>query len=456
MDDRKEGYRHSNGPRALMRRAATRVRRGGEVSLREMSRSAAALAARLKSSQTSKQVGSAVESWRVLKKAADAHRRGNDAMAYRLLEPMVRSNPSDTRLVVALWRAALACDRVEDVVPFMTEVVQRLASTGKPDRAAELWAELRSAAPSARLDPRSLVRIAESLEVGDLLVQVLRDAAAFDIKDLSPGLAVRIAEMAVELDPPTALLAVRRALAAPDLHETKRTRLEQLEEQLTAAGVDTAANIIAPSTSRELQPASQSSCDDGGGSEQLPPDLSPSGPGVAHERSAESEGPNAARSGADSIGAAVDEALQAVEPARFRDLKLREAMPTRLLAEAIALQLVAGRTAHIDYTKIDAIAVAEVMDLAQHPVVVIDLLFNWSSQQDPILRAVRLRSDGFDPRMLFEAPADRAEAFRSFLSELWAHCSAVPLPDLESVRGVDVRTFETVEAYERVVLAVDA
>lgn len=431
MDEGNEGGSQSAKLGTLVRKAAEGVRQRGEVSLRGVRRSVAEAGDRLKSSQASRQMGSAVDSWRVIKKAADAQRRGNHGLAYRLLEPKVRANPSDVRLVVAFWGAALACDRAEDVGSFMTGIIRRLASSGKPNRAAELWMELRSAVPSARVDPSALVRIAETLESGgrrELLVQALREAADSDSKGLSPGLAVRIAEMARELDPPTALRAVHRALEASGLHQAKRTRLEQLEVELVRLGSEAPAPGLPVHASEATQ-----------------------------ERSADGEPGYEPRSGAEWMEAAAEEALETADPiSRFSDLKLREAMPTELLPEAIAFQLAGGRAARIEYSKIDAIAVAEVMDLARYPVVLVDLLLNWSSEQDPTLRAVRLRSDAFDPRMVFEAPDDRTEAFRSFVSELLERCDAVALPSLDGNRSVHVETFETLEAYAREVLQVES
>ena len=463
MDDRNGGGSHSAKLGALVRKAAAGARQRGEVSLRGVRRSVAEAGDRLKSSQASRQMGSAVDSWRVIKKAADAQRRGNHGLAYRLLEPKVRENPSDVRLVVALWGAALACDRAEDVGSFMIGIIRRLASSGKPNRAAELWMELRGAVPSARVDPSALVRIAETLEAGgqrELLVQALRDAAGSDSKGLSPGLAVRIAEMARELDPPTALRAVHRALEAPGLHQAKRTRLEQLEGELVAAGADDRTGSPAPATSSELPPAPGSVADQRPGSEASAPELPRHASRATHERSARSadgEPGHEPSSGVDWMEAAAEEALQATDPiSRFSDLKLREAMPTELLPEAIALQLPGGRTARIEYSRIDAVAVAEVMGLARYPVVLIDLLLNWSSEQDPTLRAVRLRSDAFDPRMVFEAPDDRAEAFRGFVSELLDRCDALALPSPDGTGAVEMETFESQEAYARVVLQVES
>jgi hypothetical protein len=361
----------------------------------------------------------------VIKKAADAQRRGNHPMAYRLLEPEVRGNPDDARVVVAFWNAALACERADDAVPAVLRIIRKLASTDKPEQAAELWLELRHAAPSTLVDPSTLVRIALALEAEGRSEQVtlaLREAVdPRNDSSLSPGLAVRIAEMARQLDPPTALVAAHRALTSPDLHEAKRARLDGLVAELEKAEAETFAK------------ASHVPAD--------APDALPEAPATTAvtER-------------------AIDDALETLAPtARFSDIKVTEAMPTKLREEAVTMQVLAGRKVGVDYTKIEAVAAAEVKGLADHPVVVIDLVFNWGSQGDSTLRVVRLRSDGFDPRMIFAAPTDDpAEAFRGFLSELLARSNAIPLPDSDSALDSNAPAFEDLEAYQREVLCVES
>jgi len=419
MADREEKDSRSALFGARMRSALGVVRRQGEASLSSVRRSAADAADRLKHTQTAERLGAKVESWRVVKKAADAQRRGNHAMAYRLLEPEVRDNPDDARVVSAFWSAALACDRAEDAVPAMVRVIRKLAGGDESKRAAELWNDLRSVSDTTLLDPTSLVRIAQVLEAdasSDRAVEALREALdPGNASGLSPGLAVRIAEMSRDLDPRAALRAARSALASPDLHEAKRARLE--------------AMVVTLEHEEEEEEAEAKS------------DLSPP---------AESRGE-------DATVRAVDAALEALAPtARFSDIKITEAMPMSLLDEGIGLQVLGGRKVRVDYGKIEAVSVAEIRGLALHPVVVIDLLLNWSEGSDPTLRVVRLRSDGFDPRMVIAAPPDEDEALRSFLSELLARSKAVALPDPDSALGVKVRAFDELELYQREVLQVGA
>ncbi len=417
MADREEKDSRSALLGARVRSALGVVRRQGEASLRGVRLSAADAADRLKHTQTAERLGAKVESWRVVKKAADAQRRGNHAMAYRLLEPEVHDNPDDPRTAAAFWSAALACDRAEDAVPAMVRVIRKLAGGDKSESAAELWIELRSVSDTTLLDPTSLVRIAQALAAdanSDRAVPALREALdPRNASGLSPGLAVRIAEMSRDLDPRSALRAARSALASPDLHETKRARLE--------------AMVITLEHEEE--------------EEETVSDVSPP----------------AESSGEDATVRAVDAALEALAPtARFSDIKITEAMPMRLLDEGIGLQVLGGRKVRVEYGRIEAVSVAEIRGLALHPVVVIDLLLNWNEGSDPTLRVVRLRSDGFDPRMVIAAPPDENEALRSFLSELLARSTAVPLPDPDSALGVKVRAFDEFELYQREVLRVGA
>jgi hypothetical protein len=306
----------------------------------------------------------------------------------------------------------------------MLRIIRRLASAGNADRAAELWMELREAAPSALVDPNSLVRMLPVLQADgrpDQVVEALREAVDPRNSDLSPGLAVRIAETARELDPPTALKAARVALATPDLHEARRERLESLIAELKSAQAER------ESTEAEV--------------ESTEAETAPAAPAVAHATAV--------------AEAAVDDALEATAPAaRFGDIKPTEGMPTGLQEEGLALQLLGGRKARLEYTKIEAMAVAEVEGLAAGPVVVVDLVLNWRELGDQALQVLRLRSDGFDPRMLIAGPTDATEAFRTFLSELLARSQAVPLPDPDSALGVKVCGFDSLESYQREVLQV--
>jgi hypothetical protein len=412
MDDHDSQGSRSALLRARMRGAIDEARRQGAASLRSVRRSAAEAAERLKHTETAERLGAEVETRRLIKKAADAQRRGNHAMAYRLLQPEVREHPDDARLVTAFWNAALACERPGDAAPAMLRVIRKLASGGKPERAVELWQELHRAVPTALVEPGALVRMVPIMRANRATDQVraaLREAVDPRNNGLTPGLAGRVAEMARELDPRVALCAAHRAVASPDLDDTKRARLERLVDELERAEAAVAASVPIETPSEE------------GGEE-------------------EGEAPAA---------------LQAPAPAaHFVDIDLTEAMPTRLLEDGVGLQLQGARKVRIKYGDIKALAVAEVWGVSLHPIVIVDLVLNWGNPKDPAVRVVRLRSDGFDPRMVLETPTDDDEALRSFITEILTRSDAIPLPNRDSVLSLKLRAFDDFAAYERDVLQV--
>ena len=104
--------------------------------------------------------------------------------------------------------------------------------------------------------------------------------------------------------------------------------------------------------------------------------------------------------------------------------------------------------------KVQGVAVAEVAGIADVPVVVIDLLMDFRSDEDTPLRVVRLRADEFDPLALMPEEADSSGALQAFLSKLMEHTHAVPLPDPEAALGLVVPHFDSLDAYEQQVLQV--
>jgi hypothetical protein len=88
-------------------------------------------------------------------------------------------------------------------------------------------------------------------------------------------------------------------------------------------------------------------------------------------------------------------------------------------------------------------------------VIVVDLLLNWSAQDEP-LRVIRLRGDRFDPCKLCAEPARPVDALRDIVDRLLAASEARPLPDLRSARGRPFAGFASLEDYERDVLTLGA
>ena len=84
------------------------------------------------------------------------------------------------------------------------------------------------------------------------------------------------------------------------------------------------------------------------------------------------------------------------------------------------------------------------------------LLFK-SNSNDPgegPLHVVRLRSDAFDVRSVMPQAARAVDGFRALQEQLLARSGAVPLPDLDAVRGRPFREYDDIDDYQRETLQV--
>ena len=102
----------------------------------------------------------------------------------------------------------------------------------------------------------------------------------------------------------------------------------------------------------------------------------------------------------------------------------------------------------------DALAVAAVGGLARKPVLVLDLLANWTSLEDEILRVVRLRSDAFDPRQVVGGQGSPVAAFRVLVEKLLEATGGQALPDRRQALGEPFASHDDLVGYERTVLKV--
>ena len=465
--------------------------------------------------------------------AAQAARdAGRPSAAVGILEPAVRARPQDAELVRALCDAACAADEPSRAAEPLRRFIHEQIRLGETSAAAAFWRAFGTRVPSVKLDPRTALPLAEALAAaGDrpLAARVLRDALAASPR-MSPGVALRFAEVAAPLHRETALRAGKIALAAEGLDEAKRAKLAARIAALEASGpsesesesdLELATPTPAPArtpakpTSKpmpmervldveldpmyagagqrpsELPPAVEKPAVFGlsadgskvSGDEQdlslglpdtdpiLPADddsardaFGTAGPGtdlssdVAEPRAAaalaaEETPASVATAEADVPGDAHidDAAFAAAEGPRFHELKCIEAVPLALDDSSLSLR----NGPQVDLSRVDGIAVGAVHGIAAKPVILVDLLLNWTEISDTPLRTVRLRSDQFDPRVLFPAAGGGLEAFRALLDALHERAGAAPLPDAAAARGRPFKMFSNLAQYEREVLQVE-
>jgi len=138
---------------------------------------------------------------------------------------------------------------------------------------------------------------------------------------------------------------------------------------------------------------------------------------------------------------------------RFGATKVIDVVPRALREDALEVASEAGSASRLPLARVEAVAVARLRDAGPKPVIVIDLLLNWSAEDGGPLKVARLRSDRFDPRALAAADSP-VDAIRTLAATLLERSGALPLPDPDAARGRPFATFETLASYEREVLLV--
>jgi hypothetical protein len=157
-----------------------------------------------------------------------------------------------------------------------------------------------------------------------------------------------------------------------------------------------------------------------------------------------------------------DEPLEAVpadepadEPAEEEAppaLRAIDILPVEIGAEGlVAYEVAQAQRTRVDYRAVEAIAAAEVTDLADDPTLVALLVLR--ARPGRPRSALRMRCDTFDPASLFPDRTDPGQALRAMLSDLLERTRAIPLPDPDSALAIQPQRFESLAAFEAAVLA---
>jgi membrane associated rhomboid family serine protease len=342
---------------------------------------------------------------------------GADA-ALQILRPAVELAPKDPALVAALCRAARGSGKPEMARGPFAERIRTLMLEGQGSEAADLWVGWAKSLSRPSLEPRLSVQLAGALAAGGhgleaaRLLRPLLDAP----ERLSTGLALRIVEQVRPVHAGLAIRAARLALESGDFPEPERERLEALVRELELRRTE------------ELDPQ----LDDGAGG-----DLELARPDPAAEA---------------IVAVGLEQA--AAEP-RFSDAKCAEVVPVAWEGARLELRRGDSASAWIEIAEVQAIATGAVRGMAPRPVILIDLLLNWSVRDEVPLHFLRIRSDRFDPTTLLPGAGPGLDGFRALLGGLIEQSGGAPLPDAQRAEGRPFATFDSLEAYERRVLLLE-
>ncbi len=178
----------------------------------------------------------------LLKQALEAHARGNLPAAFWLLAEASEADDEDIDVCVAFWDVAVEYDHQSAAAPAVKRLIHHYASRGEFELASQYWFELVNFDPAACAQPAALIRMLPLLQEqaereqdekkapmrNEALLRALRAVMDDANEGLTTGVAMRVAEIARELDPETALRAAHHCLGASSLHEVKRAKLIDL------------------------------------------------------------------------------------------------------------------------------------------------------------------------------------------------------------------------------------
>jgi membrane associated rhomboid family serine protease len=335
---------------------------------------------------------------------------GRPADAHRRLNAIVARGPADRAALLALWSAARELGRDDEARRALLRVIREEVQRGEGEAALEHWRALGAAGLEPAVEPALAIRLAGLLieaDCPDEAVGAFRAGLRGCEGEASAPVAARLARAAEAVAPEVAADAAWRALSCSELDLFERQDLERLLLRLRAQLGRRAAEP-------EAQPAPAETAE------------------LAETRPDPIE-----------IGDA------------GREIDVVDAVPLELDATGLCIRVAPSIGKRVRYERIDAVCVVAVEGISAKPVIVVDLLLNWSAQDEP-LRVIRLRGDRFDPCKLCAEPARPVDALRDIVDRLLAASEARPLPDLRSARGRPFAGFASLEDYERDVLTLGA
>jgi membrane associated rhomboid family serine protease len=355
-----------------------------------------------------------------LERALQERSAGRAAEAFRLLSAQVQREPEALDACLAFWEVAQDVGKPASAASSILRVLRDAVRRGDSGLAVRHWLELEAAGLDGEAEPALLLRMAPLLRsAGETRSAARAFAAALARSQDGGGAAVasRVAREAREVD---AALAARAAWGALGSTEIDLQERQQLEALLA--------------------------------------DLSPRLPASPQLAAGADHTPVAARSAADASGPSGEDPARrdAIEfEESQRKLALVQALPSEFDREGLRIELADGSKKRVRFDRIEAVAVAAVEGLAPRAVIVVDLVLNWVSLTAETLSVIRLRGDRFDPRTLVPGVPDPADALRAVIERLLDRSGALPLPDLQSARGLPFAAFPSLAAYHRHVLLVD-
>jgi hypothetical protein len=326
-------------------------------------------------------------------------RMGDVEGAFEALQREVVKQPDNIDAAMALWNLAVAHGQTAQAVGPMVRAILGALRSGDPGFVVSHWEEVLVHVPDVEIDPLSAVRIAEILDEEQRVVSAVEtlELARQRVSPSTPAaVLLRMTRLGLLLEAPSAEPMVRAALEHPEIPADARPELEVALWGLARRGC-------------------------GGGA-----------------------------AGATAIRASAAEA--SAHGSQTAVFEVTEAVPLTLAGHLLRVDC-SGHSRELDLREVQAVAVGVVARPGAKPVGILDLLLDMPGAARGV-RALRVTSDGFDPRAMVGGE-DLWSAFRLLAVKILDASVAVPLPDWDAARGQPFRSYPNLGAYQRQVLGIE-
>jgi tetratricopeptide (TPR) repeat protein len=412
----------------------------------------------------------------LLERAINARSAGRMNEAYGILAELLRQNPDDHEALLVMWDVALDYDRPSDAAAAMLRAIRDEVKRDDASSAVEHWLDLTNRGLNADAEPALLIRLALMLQQqGHTFAAITALQQALDTSEDANAavIALRVARASRDLDADTARDAAWRALGSMDLDLEERQSLESLLTEI-GSGIETAASEVGDSGRVvDIELAEEALAGDSANAGEAAPHAEPEpwvDPALVDEEA-----------GSQSHGAEKMETVELADVVQVGDrppehaaagggydrpdpididvvsraIRAIAAMPVALDPEGLRIEADGGAKKRVPLEKLEAISVAAVGGLSEKPVILIDLVMNWSSGGDEPLKVIRLRGDRFDARAFVRDAQSPLDALRAFVGVLLRESGATPLPDEQSANGMPFASFGDLTSYQRDILGAD-
>ncbi len=136
-----------------------------------------------------------------------------------------------------------------------------------------------------------------------------------------------------------------------------------------------------------------------------------------------------------------------------KSLRVYKATPLDIKDDKLDLNTEEFGQKLLPFSKVKAIAVAEISSPQDLPYELIDLFLDDPKSDALKIKAVRLFTTGFSPRKFFPDMQDQNEALKAFISTVLEQSGATPYPDKNSVLLNPPNIFGSIMEYERSILS---